>query len=178
MHPQFTSPEVLARIRSRLNYDGPIPSHCPELGRCHEWMGAILRTGYGAIGIERQGISYSARVHRVIWTAAHGPIADDLNVLHRCDNRRCANLDHLFIGTKAENAEDMKRKGRGAQGDRNGIHHRKVRLTEYDVIRIHALYQGGGYTQERLAAEFQVHPLTIQSILVGRSWRHVVPERR
>lgn len=38
-----------------------------------------------------------------------------LQVLHRCDNRRCFNPKHLFIGTNDDNVKDKVSKGR--QGD-------------------------------------------------------------
>lgn len=42
----------------------------------------------------------------------NGPIRDGLYVLHKCDNRLCVRVDHLFLGTQKENLADMRSKGR------------------------------------------------------------------
>ena len=51
--------------------------------------------------------------HRYAWELWEGPIPNGMNVLHRCDNRRCCNPAHLFLGTQQENMLDMYAKGRG-----------------------------------------------------------------
>jgi hypothetical protein len=43
---------------------------------------------------------------------SNGAIPEGLHVLHRCDEPRCCNPEHLFLGTQAENMADMHRKGR------------------------------------------------------------------
>jgi hypothetical protein len=55
--------------------------------------------------------------HRVAWEGAHGPIPAGLHVLHRCDNPRCINVEHLWLGDAADNARDRERKGRGRRPD-------------------------------------------------------------
>jgi len=50
--------------------------------------------------------------HRLIWIIFKGNIPDGLWVLHRCDNRRCLNPEHLFLGDRYDNAKDAAIKNR------------------------------------------------------------------
>ena len=78
-----------------------------EEGKCWDWQGAIC-VGYGTIGNK-----YKYRgAHRYSWELSNGPIPKGLCVLHKCDNRRCVNPDHLFLGTKGDNNRDRVKKGR------------------------------------------------------------------
>jgi hypothetical protein len=81
---------------------------------CIEWTGARVASGYGHRYIKGTGRA-NARyeyVHRAAWEEANGPIPDGVFVLHRCDNPACYRLDHLFLGTAADNSADMVAKGR------------------------------------------------------------------
>jgi HNH endonuclease len=73
----------------------------PKTG-CHVWRGGGRRT-YGALMIT---------AHRLAWEMANGPIPEGMLVLHKCDNPRCCNPDHLCLGTQLDNMADMSRKGR------------------------------------------------------------------
>ena len=86
-----------------------------KAGSCWIWVGTTNRDGYGNIGIDNKK---TALTHRVAWMVTHGPIPVDLCVLHRCDNPRCVNPDHLFLGTQADNMRDMMLKGRSRKGRR------------------------------------------------------------
>ena len=82
---------------------------------CILWTGGISRGGYGKIGMGGH-VGRTETAHRVVWRELRGPIPNDLCVLHKCDVRRCVNPDHLFLGTKKDNTQDMMRKGRNVPG--------------------------------------------------------------
>lgn len=75
---------------------------------CREWQGARNEHGYGYL--RRAGRQWLT--HRWVWTLMNGPIPDGMKILHRCDNPPCFRLDHLWMGTQADNVRDMIAKGR------------------------------------------------------------------
>jgi len=76
---------------------------------CIEWKGHKVK-GYGRTTFNGKRIL----AHRLSWETAFGKIPKGLYVLHKCDNRACTNIGHLFLGTIKENALDMVAKGRSA----------------------------------------------------------------
>lgn len=82
--------------------------------KCHEWQGALSKKGYGVIGIgsrldKTRKIIYC---HRVSYEINNGNIPKGMLVLHRCDNPKCINPQHLFLGTAMDNTNDMISKNR------------------------------------------------------------------
>lgn len=49
--------------------------------------------------------------HRWIWEYTNGPIPDKMVVMHTCDNPLCVNVEHLRLGTQADNIHDRDQKG-------------------------------------------------------------------
>lgn len=119
-----------------------------------------MPSGYGQVNRDGR----AAYAHRVAWELAHGP-AGDAYVLHRCDNRKCVNPEHLFLGSFDDNMADMVAKGRQAHGTRN-MH---AKLTEADVLAIRA----SGLKQREIAEQFGVQQSLVSMIRSKRIWRQV-----
>ncbi len=72
------------------------------------WEKTGVRAGrYGHVRIGGKLV----RAHRASWEATHGPIPAGLYVCHRCNNKRCINPDHLYLGTHRQNLIDAGRDG-------------------------------------------------------------------
>lgn len=76
---------------------------------CWEWNRAMSGTGYG----QKWYSGKAWNVHRLSWTIYNGAIPEGLYVCHSCDNRKCMNPGHLWVGTQGDNLRDMYAKGRG-----------------------------------------------------------------
>jgi hypothetical protein len=69
---------------------------------CWEWKGYILPSGYGQFRVGHKKI----KAHRFAWEFFIGPIQDNKMVLHKCDNKKCVNPNHLYLGTHSDNMTD------------------------------------------------------------------------
>lgn len=123
---------------------------------CWEWRGEIIRGkspgkgGYGRFVYLDRRVS----AHRFAWEASRGEIPEGLWVLHRCDNRKCCNVEHLFLGTRQDNIRDMCEKGRN---------NRKLSIEQ--VAEARAFYAKKNISQSTLAVRYGVSPAAVQNIM-------------
>lgn len=139
------------------------------MSECIEWQGAKDANGYGRLTIQRRQLY----AHRWTWEQAYGPVPQGLCVCHHCDNPGCINLDHLWLGTKEDNWNDMRTKQRHRGGGAQGVRQHLSKLTDDQVREIRA----ANATQDELAKRYGVSQTTISNIRRGRTWRHVDAER-
>lgn len=157
------------RFERKVNVDGPVPVHRPELGPCHVWIGAKNTRHYGKIvcGSKYDGTRRIYMAHRAAWFLTHGAWPR-LAILHLCDNPSCVRAEHLREGTIAENNADTVAKGRHVHGET----HPRARLSNEQVLQIKAAIAAGGKNY-LLAERFGVGRSTIATIRAGKQWRHL-----
>lgn len=138
----------------------------------------IMRThmnidGYSCMKLAKDGKYKEGRLHRIVYCSFNGIPLDFTGsnlICHKDDDRTNARLDNLYLGTQAENIEDMFRKGR--QPDRKGEKHPCSKFTESDVKMIKQLLFGWAKSY-LLARHFKVSPATIWAIKSGGNWSHI-----
>lgn len=138
---------------------------------CWEWAGRRTPDGYGIFtwkAMKRGPLG----AHRAAWILTHGDIPDGLWVLHHCDNPPCVRLDHLYVGTAADNAYDRTTHGRQVRGEDVASH----KLTTGDVLEIRRRHAAGGITILALAAEYQVSTPVIGAVVRREWWRWLPTE--
>lgn len=155
-----TKEEVLNRIRSK--------SVSAKHG-CIEWTKGLNAYGYGIFRFGKEQL-----IHRVIWRIFMGDIPENYCVLHRCDNRKCLNIEHLFIGTKADNSADCVSKNR---------QDKKLNPDDVRWIRDYAENRKILYPSGKLRIPFRTIPYlcdrfgltyrSIQKIIRRERWKHI-----
>jgi hypothetical protein len=140
---------------------------------CWNWTGASQANGYGRL----QYGGRSIYAHRASFLARHGQLPPGKDVCHSCDNRICVNPDHLFEGTRADNMEDARRKGRLIEPNRRKLVRRGeksplARLTEQAVLAIRAEY-AAGENSAALAARHETSIDNVRRIVTRNTWSHV-----
>jgi hypothetical protein len=98
-----------------------------------------------------------------------GPIPEGMCICHHCDNRKCVNPAHLFVGTYADNIHDMDKKGRRGKFDRKGECNGNAKLTWNQVCEIRSKT---GVLYKTLAKEYGTTEGYIQRLIHYKTWKN------
>jgi len=127
---------------------------------CWDWTAFANPAGYGRFRFDGKTVL----AHRFAYELYVGPLPEGLWALHKCDNPKCVNPEHLFLGTNQDNITDKVSKNR-----------QYSKLTDLQVAAIRELYATGNYYQEHLGAIFNTTQSQISYIVNRKSWKHLTP---
>ena len=169
-------------IKQHVDLNGPLPGPeqveaWPEIAGvpCYVWTGET-RKGYGRIYME--GTEWhGASPHRAVYAQANGSPPKALMVCHKCDNRSCCNLIHLFLDTGSGNMKDCVAKGRhftpGWTHHPTGEDHHRTVLRAEQVWEIWCLVWMGGLPVREAADLYGVERRVVSKVKNGATWTHV-----
>ena len=129
-------------------------SICKETG-CWNFTGCVQSNGYARLTYKRKTMG----AHRWSYIAFIGDIPIGIDVCHKCDNRKCVNPLHLFLGTRKENMHDAVLKGRQAKG----FMLPQSKLSDLDKEKIMARVNAG-HLYKDIAKDFNVHRVSIGNV--------------
>ena len=137
---------------------------------CWLWMGATNRLGYGSmhVGSKKNKAMHNEPAHRISYELHYHSLPRGMEVCHTCDNPRCVNPNHLFVGTHQDNVDDMVKKKRHTWGERNP----QAKITEEIVRQIRRL-AADGELQKVIAARFGLTRTAVTLIVGRKRWAHV-----
>lgn len=145
-----------------------------NMSRCWRWCGSKVY-GYGQFNVNYKII----HAHRFSF-ALNNPYEitlDDMvgcDVCHACDNPECCNPDHLFLGGRQDNVDDMHNKNRQvkAKGEKCG----SAKLNQAQIIEIRNRYKNEQISHRKLAIEYGVTHRTIGRLINNELWTHITTE--
>jgi hypothetical protein len=138
-------------------------------GNCWIWNGGLHKNGYGQFSCRKNTKSITYLPHRVAKEIITNKlIPSNMCACHSCDNRKCVNPYHLWLGTNQDNIKDRDNKGRGnqASGENQGFSKLNWELIE----KIRKEHSTGKYSQQQLAIKFSVHQVNISCIVRNKTW--------
>jgi len=143
-----------------------------NLNNCFEWDGPFDKNNYGITTLTIEKSKKTWKVHRLMYYLLLGDIPDGMLVCHACDNPKCFNLCHLFLGTAKDNSQDREQKGRGRTQNQQGELNASSILDNKTVLLIRKMYAEGTRVCE-LVKIFNLNQPTVTKIVHRKRWIHI-----
>jgi len=151
----FTESDII-RFYNKIQID--------PITRCWNWTASLTNDGYGQFGIN--GTS-GRRAHRISYQYFYDVDPGRFDVCHECDNPKCVNPNHLWLGTMQDNVTDMINKGRAYN----------AALTSNDVRQILIDIWNDVYRDvDQICLTYNITRASIYQILNGKSWKSITSQ--
>lgn len=124
---------------------------------CWNWLGRVNNKGYGQYGLN--GKSHFS--HRLSYNLINGEVPKNMYLCHKCDNPKCCNPEHLFVGTPQDNMIDKIIKRRQPN----------LVLNPEKVMEIRSLK--GEYKLKEISKKVGVSLSLVKDVIYGGSWTHI-----
>lgn len=161
MPAKYTSEQAAKSAKSRFFTFFTVPQHASE---CWEWNGSLNHNGYPRLG----GLPITGQAaHRYSYYLYYKIDPGRWLVCHSCNNRKCVNPEHLFLGSSQDNSSDATNKGRMRSGENHGM----AKLSNAEANEIRRLYKSGDVLQRELSAMYSISYAQISYIVNRKSYK-------
>lgn len=90
-------------------------------------------------------------------------------VLHKCNNNKCINVNHLYLGNYKKNYADGVNANRNSKGEKNG----QSKLTKQKVKKMRLMWKSKKYTLQEIGDFFDVTKQNAWFCVKRKTWKHI-----